>query len=215
MGLRELKKTRTRRLIAETAQRLFADRGFDRVTVAEVAREAQVAEATVFNYFPTKEDLFYSGLEAFGGQLIDAIRDRDPGEPVLVAVRRFVLEAGGLFDQIEAGDPGAVERARTLSRVIAESRALQAREQQAIANNADALAALLAAESGAPTPNLKDQVVANALMGAHRALIEHARRRILADDHIVAIASDLRAQGARAFALLEHGLGGYAPKPGA
>ena len=55
MGLRELKKEQTRQLIAGTAWRLFADRGFDKVTVAEIARQAQVAEATVFNYSPARK----------------------------------------------------------------------------------------------------------------------------------------------------------------
>ena len=66
LGLRQRKKQQTRQLIADTAWRLFADRGFERVTVAEIAREAQVAVATVFNYFPTKEDLFFYRLEALG-----------------------------------------------------------------------------------------------------------------------------------------------------
>ena len=57
LGLRERKKLRTRQLIAETAMRLFVERGFDAVPVAAVARAAEVSEATVFNYFPTKEDL--------------------------------------------------------------------------------------------------------------------------------------------------------------
>src|SRR4029450_4317992 len=72
MGLRERKKEQTRQLIAQTAWRLFADRGFDGVTVAEVARQAEVAVATVFNYFPTKEDLFYERLEAFEARLMEA-----------------------------------------------------------------------------------------------------------------------------------------------
>ena len=96
MGLRELKKEQTRQLIADTAWRLFADRGFDNVTVAEIAREAQVAEATVFNYFRSKEDLFYSRFEAFSARLADAVRDRDTGR-ALAAFRRALLEEGGLL----------------------------------------------------------------------------------------------------------------------
>ena len=69
LGLRERKKQRTRELIAETARRLFAARGFERVTIAEVAREADVSEQTVFNYFPTKEDLVYWRFEGFEDEL--------------------------------------------------------------------------------------------------------------------------------------------------
>ena len=100
MGLRELKKEQTRQLIAGTAWRLFADRGFDKVTVAEIARQAQVAEATVFNYFPSKEDLFYSRFEAFSARLADAVRDRDPGEPALAAFRRAADLYGKLGDTV-------------------------------------------------------------------------------------------------------------------
>src|SRR5918996_734009 len=117
MGLRERKKAQTRQLIADTAWRLFADRGFEQVTVAEVAREAQVAPATVFNYFPTKEDLFYSRLEAFGTRLLQAVAAREPGEPALAAFRRRLLEAGGLLAQVEAGDAQALQRLRTISQV--------------------------------------------------------------------------------------------------
>lgn len=215
MGLRERKKAQTRRLITDTARRLFADRGFDRVTVAQVAREAEVAEATVFNYFPTKEDLFYAGLETYGSRLVDAARERPVGEPVLAACRQFLLDIGGLLTQVADGDAGALDRARTLNRVIADSPTLQAREQLAIARNADALAALLAAEAGTTVPSVGDHTAANAIMGAHRALIDHVRRRLLADGDTVDLAADIRTQAARAFALLEHGLGHHAPKPAA
>jgi AcrR family transcriptional regulator len=214
MGLRALKKEQTRQLIAGTAWRLFADRGFDRVTVAEVARQAQVAEATVFNYFRTKEDLFYFRLEAFGDRLLEAISKRDPGEPVLAAFQRFMLESdGGLLDRVEAGDAGALERLRTVNRVITESPALLARERQALARSTDALAELLAAETGEPSDDVNARVAANALMGVHRALIDHTRRRVLADDQPSRLAADVRRLARGAFQLLERGLGDYAVKP--
>ena len=213
MGLRELKKQQTRQLIADTAWRLFADRGFDRVTVAEVAREAQVAEATVFNYFPTKEDLFYHRLEAFEAGLVEAVAAREVGEPALAAVRRYLLASDGLLAQVEAGDADALQRLRTVNRVIAASPALQAREQQAMARSTDRLAELLAAETGAAADDVTARVAASALLGVQRALVDHVRRRVLADDEPARLASDVRDLGRRAFALLEQGLGDYAAKP--
>src|SRR5438105_14137614 len=102
LGRRERKNERTRELIADTARRLFAERGFDAVPVSEIAREAEVSEATVFNYFPTKEDLFYNRLEAFEEELLSSIRDRAPGESVLAAFGHFVTIPRGL---LAAHDP--------------------------------------------------------------------------------------------------------------
>ena len=96
-GLRERKKQQTRQHLADTARRLFAERTFESVTVADVANAAGVSEATVFNYFRTKEDLFYVGLEAFENQLLSSIRDRPAGESILEAFRRFVLQPRGLL----------------------------------------------------------------------------------------------------------------------
>jgi len=215
MGLRELKKEQTRQHIADTAFALFADRGFDQVTVAEIARHAQVAEATVFNYFTSKEDLFYWRLEAFGDQLAGAVSGRPAGEPVLAAFRRALLEEGGLLGQAEAGDAQALERLRVINRVISGSPALLAREQQAFTRNADVLAALLAAEIGAPPDDLRPQVAANALLGLHRALIGYVRRRVLSGDELTGIAAEVRKLTSTGFALLEHGLGGYAAQSSA
>src|SRR4051812_44688099 len=88
MGLREFKKQRTRRELADTAMRLFASRGFDHVTVAEVAEAAGVSEKTVFNYFPTKEDLFYDEVPEREEAFRQVIRNRHPGESILDALRR-------------------------------------------------------------------------------------------------------------------------------
>jgi AcrR family transcriptional regulator len=210
MGLRERKKEQTRRLLADTAWRLFAERGFDAVTVAEIAREADVAEATVFNYFPTKEDLFFVRLQAFGSGLVDAVAERPAGEPVLAAFRRALLAGGGLLAQLDDGDAEALERLRTVNRVIAESASLRAREQQVIDGYTDALAAVLAAESG--TDTVRARVAANALMGVHRALIDHVRRAVLADEVPTGLASDVRRLTKRAFALLERGFDDFGAK---
>src|SRR5215472_15988244 len=96
-GLRERKKKRTRALIAETARRLFVERGFEAVSVAEIAREAEVSEATVFNYFPTKEELVYNRLEAFEQEMLAAVRDRPEGESIAAAFARFLSKPRGLL----------------------------------------------------------------------------------------------------------------------
>jgi AcrR family transcriptional regulator len=214
-GLRERKKQQTRQLIAETARRLFAERGFEGVTVAEVARAAEVSEATVFNYFPTKEDLFYSGLEAFEEELLGAIRERDPGESVLAAFRDFLLRQRGVFDlKAAGGDEEATERVRTITRVITESPALLARERQVFARYSESLAALIAEETGAAPDDVVPHAVANALIGLHRALIDYVRDRTLAGARASQIARGVRAQAKLAFAQLEEGLGDFAIRDG-
>jgi AcrR family transcriptional regulator len=90
-GLRERKKARARRLIAETAARLFAERGYEQVSVSDVAREAEVAETTVYNYFPTKERLVTDEDEEIQDRLCDLIRARPPAVTPAAAIRDFVL----------------------------------------------------------------------------------------------------------------------------
>jgi AcrR family transcriptional regulator len=90
-GLRELKKARTRRLIADTAARLFAERGYEQVAVTDVARQAEVAEQTVYNYFPSKEQLVIDRDQEVRDRLCDLIRSRPSGVTAAAAVRSFVL----------------------------------------------------------------------------------------------------------------------------
>lgn len=209
LGLRDLKKQQTRERIVDAARQLFAERGFDKVTVADIAREAQVSPATVFNYFPSKEDVFYSPLDAFGERLIDAIRSRDTGEPVVTTFRRYLEDNGGLLARVHAGDGDALQKVRAINQVIADSPTLQARERQALAYTTDRLAALLAEQDGAGPDDVHAYVAANALMGVHRALVGLVRRRVLADDNMPQLVADVRDLSDRAFALLEKGLGGY------
>jgi AcrR family transcriptional regulator len=207
-GLRERKKERTRRLLSETARRLFLERGFEAVTVAEVAREAGVAEKTVFNYFPAKEDLFYGGLEAFEEEMLAAVRERDRGIGVVAAFRDFLMSRRGALQLEDEGE--ATARVRNVSRVISESPALLAREREIFARYTESLAALIASETRAGRDAIEPRLVASALIDVHRLLIDFVRGRVLAGDPARQVERKLRARAKRAFALLEEGLGDYA-----
>lgn len=121
--------------------------------------------------------------------MVEAVRSRAPGESALTAFRRQLLASGGLLARVEAGDTDALDQLRTVNRMIANSPALQAREQRTLTACADALAATLAAESRAPDDEFIARVTANALLGA---------------------AADVQRLAARAFALLEDGMRDHA-----
>ncbi len=203
-GLRERKKRQTRELIFENAQRLFARRGFDAVTVAEVARASNVSEVTVFNYFPTKEELFYGGMSFFEEELVEAVRGRRAGESAAAAFSRKLL-AGA--DQLHTP-----ERARMISKaamMVGASPSLKAREREIVDRYTDELAALLASEARAQPGDVEPIAVARALMGTHRALVDHVRAEVLAGKRGAALAAGMRKQARKAFARLEAGLAGY------
>ena len=213
LGLRERKKLRTRQLIAETARRMFVERGFDAVPVAAVARAAEVSEATVFNYFPTKEDLVYQGMEAFETELLAAVRDRPAVEPFVAAFARFVLEPRGF---LAAEDENAARYLTGVSRMIAASPALLSREREILARYTASLAALIAEDTAAEPDDLRPWVLAHALIGTHQSLIEFARRRLL-DGPVnhARLAREVAARGRQALDLLEQGLATYGARPAA
>ena len=209
-GLRERKKEQTRLLLADTARRLFAERGFENVSVAEIARVADVSETTVFNYYPTKEDLVYSGLERFESELLRAVRERPAAEGVIDAWGRFVLAPRGLF---AAPDERTARDLLAVGRMIAASPALLAHEEQIFARYTRALARLIAEEVRAPAGDLRPYVTANALIGVHRALIDYAREQLKNEPlDRERVARDVRRRGQAALELLRRGIGDYAPK---
>lgn len=207
LGLRERKKLRTRHLIAETARRMFVERGFDAVPVSAVARVAEVSEATVFNYFPTKEDLVFQGMEAFEAELLEAVRDRAAGESVTAAFFRFALEPRGL---LAAGDSEAAGYLAEVARMIAASPALQSRQREILARYTASLAALIAEDTGAEPDDLRPAVVAHALIGAHQGLIDFIHRRLLSGPAETArLAEQVKTLGLDVLDLLDRGLAGY------
>lgn len=207
-GLRERKKQQTRQRIFEAAQLLFREKGFERVSVADVAREADVSEVTVFNYFPTKEDLFYGGMEFFEERLIEEVRNRPGGESPVRTFRRVLL---GGSDRL--GLKQTAEAILAAGRIISASPSLLAREREIVDRYTERLARLLAEQTGAGPDDVEPVVVAHALMAAQRSLVAHLRRRVLAGWRGKRLADDYAAQARRALSRLEKGLGGYASRP--
>src|SRR5262245_14249535 len=198
--MRERKKQQTRQEIFEASQRLFMRRGFDAVTVAQIADEANVSEMTVFNYFATKEDLFYVGMRFFEEELVEAVRHRPRGESALKAFQRRVVE----------GASSLAEKARTdaiagAGKIVASSQSLQARERQIVDEYTVRLAELLPGD-------VEAKVAAATMMAVHRALVAYVRARVAAGRRGAGLAADYRAQARRAFGRLDRGLGDYAVK---
>ncbi|AYF73495.1 TetR/AcrR family transcriptional regulator [Nocardia yunnanensis] len=178
MALREEKKRATRIALADAAMTLFAEKGFDRVTVAEVARAANVSVNTAFNYFPTKEDLFFDRQDEVTDRLARAVREREPGESAAAALRRAFL------DRVRRDDPtlGLSRAATTFWQLIDDSPALQARLRQLGERTESALAQALSDAARSPADDPIPRLAAAALAGLDRALHTEIRRGILAGD---------------------------------
>jgi AcrR family transcriptional regulator len=202
-GLRERKKRAAREAIATTARRLFAERGFDAVTVAEVAAAAHVSEKTVFNYFPTKEDLAFAGREEGIAQFVTAIAERAGTDSVLDVFRAMthtvldVLVAGGDEDLL------------AVARIIRGSRALQERLTVGWESGAAAITAVVAETSGAGDDDLMPAIVARTLWFTHRSIFRAALTGLLAGEDREQLAARLRVAADRAYDQLAGGLAEY------
>jgi AcrR family transcriptional regulator len=172
--------------------------------VAEVAREAGVSQKTVFNHFPTKEDLFYSRMESFADDMLQAIREREAGESILDAFARYMAVERGY---VGSDDPTAGEQLYAVTRLITDSPALLAREERIYAGYTDLLAQLIAAETRARADDAAPWVAANAMIGVHRALVAYVRAQVLEGERDVKkIARNMRRQAKQAIELLRRGL---------
>jgi len=208
-GLRERKKAKTRLAISNVATKMFIERGFDDVTVAEVAAAADVSVATIFNYFETKEELFFDRE----GEVVEAQRrcilERKTGQTITSALHRGFLAA------IDAGLPNLMAHDASFLRTIEGSSALRARArlgfEKAEALLAETIAEETEAVAGDPTP----QIVAAMLVAIQRTLIESAGAAALRGDAVAPTKRRLRQACERAFVLLEGGMRGYGKKKAA
>jgi AcrR family transcriptional regulator len=193
-GLRERKRARTRRTISDVATRLFLERGFDAVTVAEVAEAAEVSRMTVFNHFSRKEDLLLDRPPELADRLEAAVRERAAGVSGVEALRAAVL------DLLDGGDPllRPDEGALPLLRVVRESPALLARAREQFEELEARLADALADDGPAGDATLRAALVVSAV----RAVVTEGVRRLLAGEPADAVATR-RAALVRTFDALE------------
>jgi len=200
-GLRERHKRETRQAISDIATVMFVERGFDEVTIAQVAEAAGVAKMTVTNYFPRKEDLVFDRAEAIERHLADVITARAPGESMLAAIRRDYAEAVARADvALGLSSPG-------FARMILNSPVLLSRAREMLDRRERALGDAIAAETG--TDNPQQRLVAALLSSVHRVLAGEATERSLAGQPRAEIRAVLADAATRAFDLLEPSLGGY------
>ena len=187
-SLRSRKKQRTRQEIAAAAMALFAKRGFDSVTVADIARAAEVSEQTVYNYYKTKESLVFDEDEAFEARFIAMVRDRPRTKSVIEAVR---AEARTFLDALSRRPAGAHRRG-SMPYLVATSAPLR-RHWLAVAERyGNAIAReLVAASNGAISPT-EGKVLGAALIAVFAVIIDEIGQTMRTDGDLSARIKNLR-----------------------
>ncbi|MET8543879.1 TetR family transcriptional regulator [Kitasatospora sp. NPDC004799] len=211
LPLRERKKIQTGIRLWRTAVGLFAERGFDQVSVAEIAAAAEVSKMTVFNYFPTKEDLVLGPMEQHLDEPARVVRERAPGTSAVGALREHYLAALERFDPSTGLSDDRV--VLDVVRVIHQTPVLLSRASAGFDQKAQTL---LTAELLAQDPahdDLTARVAAAQLLGTQLALTGENQRRMLAGERAADALPAALEEARRAFALVEHGLGDYCARP--
>jgi AcrR family transcriptional regulator len=192
-GLRERKKRRTRSALATAALRLFAERGYEETTIADIAAAADVSPRTFFSYFPSKEDVVFAEVDDRLAEVAERLARREPGESPLDALRRSVIDIMQALVS-EQGAYGPVQ-----IRLILERPGLQARALQRLTDTQEEIEARL--RELCPGIGEIDAVAASGIaIGGMQAVIVHCRRQ--GYDPLSS-----RAALDRALVIVEHGLG--------
>jgi AcrR family transcriptional regulator len=196
-GLRARKKQKTRQALIEAAMRLYREKGFEGVTIAAIAEEAEVAPRTFFSYFDTKEDVFLGPGDARLERLVKAIQSRDRRQPILKAIQSVLLE-----DR----EPPRLDRATQTPGLSAllEHPAIANRLRERWNRWEDLLAEAIARDVGASPGDPEPRVVAAALTGAIRVAAAAARKQ----------PGKGRQMSDRVFKLLSSGLSRYGASAG-
>jgi AcrR family transcriptional regulator len=215
-GRRQRKKDETRRAIALAAMRLFLENSFDNVTIAQIAETADVSVNTVFNYFPTKEDLFFGSNPGGDSGLAHLAKTRKPHEAVIVFLRRLLDESIERFTTTPTS-LAEIAYMAALRRVLEQSPALQVHAAQtarrATHDVEDSFTQALAQDVKAKGTDLTPRLVASQVLAVYSTLFLEAQRRQRAGEKPEKIQAVLKAATAAALHLLENGIGDYGGKP--
>ena len=201
-GLRARKKRAARDAIAAAARRLFTERGYDAVTVAEIAAAADVSEKTVFNHFATKEDLAFPDRREGLKRLLAGLAERPSGASILDVFR---ATTAAMIDEFAAADDGLV----ALARIIDGSRGLEDRLATGWEDETAALALAIAESSGATKDDVVPAVLARTLSWTQRAILRAALAGLMSGEDPDQLTSRLRVAADRAYDQLADGLGEY------
>jgi AcrR family transcriptional regulator len=204
-GRRERKKQATRQRISDVATMLFAVRGFDSVSVAEIAAAADVSKMTVFNHFARKEDLLFDRNEEARSMVTEALRSRPPGEPVLLTLRRLLLDLLAQRHPLS----GLRDGAQAFWLIVMNSPTLQARARQLVEELETLLRDLFAEAAATTDDDLMPALIASLGVAAWRAVYLTSARRLLAGESTDAIYADQVALVDRAFDLVERAAGDF------
>jgi AcrR family transcriptional regulator len=162
-GLRERKKQRTREQIIEAAMALFAERGYQATTIADIATAADVAPRTFFSYFPSKEAVVFHSVDRDLEGLASALRDRLPGETAFDALRRWI---DARFEEWTAYEDEQLLR----KRLCHEDEGLANFRGGMMARIQELLLEAIADDLGEPRDSLRPRLVAAAAMAALTSL---------------------------------------------
>lgn len=201
-GLRERKKRLMRERLSDTAARLFLERGFDAVRVAEVAEACGVSEKTVFNYFPTKEALLLDRLEATMASLRSGLAD--PSVPPVEAALRLL--AAELAEATESLTGAQVEGYRRFGDLIRATPSLRAHQIAMMDRFVEVAAEVLASRSGVDPSAPEPQITATALLGLWRVQFDSLRRHLDPGRSPAEIRAAVSADVLRAARVLTEGL---------
>ncbi|OIJ27763.1 TetR/AcrR family transcriptional regulator [Nocardioides luteus] len=199
-SLRETKKAQTRQRISDVATQMFAARGFEAVTIAEIAESAGVSKVTVFNYFPRKEDIFFDRVPEIRSLFGDAIARRGERTPMR-ALRDLMTD----LEQQRHPFLGLEQRYVRFWRTVLDSPALRARARELVDDLCDHLAAQIEA-SGVADDGPSARLTAALAVAVIREAFTGAAGRLLAGEPLAAVDAGYRAALVAGFDHLERGI---------